>query len=161
MQTDGFHVRWRLVVGLALTFTALAVGGAVAATLTPAEKELKRSFAKSIPVVVKASNAVIKGAGEASGDSDAQAANVFSALAVQWASATKPLSSLKGPPGTDTKLLSAITHYAGAVEADLLTVSKDVRQHHDSAASNASLQLAHDFNTFGVWFGELRKRLGL
>ena len=111
--------------------------------------------------MVRASNAVIKGAGEVSGDSDVQAAHVFEALAVEWASATKSLSSLKGPPGTDAKLVSAITRYSGAVETDLVTVSKDVRLHHDSAASDASLQLAHDFNTFGAWFGELKKKLGL
>ena len=148
-------------MGLALTFSALAVGGAAAATLTPAEQALKKSFARSIPVVVKASNAVIKGAGDVSGDSDAQAAHLFEALAVQWTSATKSLSSLKGPPGTDAKVLSGIVHYSGAVETDLLAVSKDVHQHHNSAASNASLQLARDFDTFGAWFGELKKKLGL
>ena len=153
-------VRSRGVALAVLIAAAITAGGAAAATLSPVEHAFRKSFVKLVPTLNAATNAVIKDVRDSSHETDAQVARAFTAVARQWAAATKPLSSLKAP-APEATILAAIVHYSGAVEVDLLAAAKSGRTHSVSAANRAGLRLAHDFNTLGVWVGGLKKKLGL
>jgi hypothetical protein len=150
-----------LAVVAALALAAGASAGTVGrVTLTPAEQVFVKQYKVLIPNLDKASSAVISAVKNAGNDTDAQVVTVFTAVAKQWASATKPLFALSAPSPV-ASIFATITGEVPRVEADLLAIANTGRTHNGSAATKAGRKIAVDFNALGVAVNQLKKKLGL
>ena len=160
------HRGWSLAAASLAVAAALALAaGASAATaravkLTPAEQAFVTRYKALVPTLNKASGAVINAADNSSKDTDAQVVKVFTAVAKQWASATKPLLALKAPSPV-ASIFAAMTREVPLIEADLLTIANTGRTHNVSAAKQAGRKLALHFNALGAAVGQMKKKLGL
>ena len=138
----------------------LAAASAAAATLSPAEQAFKSAYVKLVPALNRASNAVIAAVHGSGHDTDAQLVTVFARVARQWATATKPLSSLHAP-AAEKKIFTAALGDSRAVEADLLAIVQSGRTHSVKEAKAAGTLLAVDFNALGREIKLLKAKLGL
>lgn len=146
---------------------ALAAGSATAnagparrTTLTPAEQAFKKAYVALVPSLNRASGAIVKAVENAGKDTDAQVVTVFTNLAHQWSTATRPLLALRAP-APDAALFAAVTQRVPAVDADLLATAQAGRARSGPAGKKAGHQLAVDFNALGAAVGALKKKLGL
>jgi hypothetical protein len=150
-----------LAVVAALALASAASAGTVhAVKLTPAEQAFVKQYKALIPSLDKASSAVISAVKHAGNDSDAQVVTIFTAVAKQWASATKPLFSLKAPSQV-ASIFAAITGQVPKVEADLLRIANSGRTHNVDAATKAGHKIATDFNALVVAVNKMKKKLHL
>ena len=148
-----------VVAALALA-SAASAGTERAVTLTPAEQAFVKQYKTLIPALDKASAALISAVKHAGNDTDAQIVTMFTAVAKQWASATKPLLRLQAPSPV-ASIFATITAEVPKVEADLLTIANAGRTHSGSAATKAGRRIAIDFNTLGAAVAKLKKKLAL
>ena len=148
-----------VVAALALA-SAASAGTTRAVKLTPAEQAFVKQYKPLIPTLNKASAAVISAVKNAGNDTDAKIVTVFTAVAKQWASATKPLLALKAPSPV-ASIFATITGEVPKVEADLLTIANTGRTHSVSAATKAGRKIAVDFDALGVAVSQMKKKLGL
>ena len=148
------------------SLAALAVASSASAgtlrrvTLTPAEHVFLKQYKALIPNLDRASSAVISAVKHAGNDTDAQVVTIFTAVAKQWASATKPLFALSAPAPV-ASIFATITREVPRVEADLLTIANTGRTHNGKAATKAGGKIAIDFNALGVAVNQMKKKLGL
>jgi len=150
-----------IAVAAALAW-ASAAGAATtrAVKLTPAERAFVKQYKALIPALDKASAAVISDVKHAGNDTDAQIATVFTAVARQWASATKPLLALEAPSPV-ASIFASMKAEVPLVEADLLRIANTGRTHNAGAATKAGRKLAVDFNALGADVSQLKRKLGL
>ena len=147
------------VVALAVA-SPLAAGATSGGKLTAAERAFARSYDALVPSLNRASAAIVTAVRGAGKDTDAQVVTVFTALAKQWASVTRPLLALTAP-GPEAAPFAAVTSRVAPVEADLLAAAQSGRTHNGSAATAAGKKLVLDFNALGVAVQVLKKRFGL
>ena len=151
---------WRLVTLAVLSVSAIAAGTAAAATLSPAERAFVKVYEKLVPTLNRASSALVRAVDGAGKDSDPQLVTIFTGVAHQWATATKPLLALHAPV-PEAKIFATASRYARSVEADLLAVVQSGRSSSVSAAKAAGTRLALDFNTLAAEIRQLKAKLGL
>ncbi len=148
----------------AVAALALATGASAATVravnLTPAEKTFVKQYKALIPTLDKASGAVISAVNNSSKDTDAQVVKIFTAVAKQWGTATKPLLALTAPSPV-AAIFATMTREVPLVQADLLTIANSGRTHNFSAAKRAGHKLAVDFNTLGGAVTQMKQKLGL
>lgn len=150
----------RGVVLGALTVLVVAAGSAAAATLSPAEQAFKTAYVKLVPTLNRASTALVHAVDNSGHDTDAQVVTVFSGVAGQWATATKPLLALHAPT-PEAQIFAGISRGARSVEADLLAVAQSGRTHSVKAAKAAGTHLALDFNALAKQVKLMKGKLGL
>jgi hypothetical protein len=143
-----------------LSVLVVAAGSAAAATLSPAEQAFKTAYVKLVPTLNKASAALVHAVDGSSHDTDAQVVTVYSGVARQWATATKPLLALHAP-AQEAQIFAAISRGSRAVEADLLSVAQAGRTHSVPAAKAAGTLLALDFNGIAKQVKLMKAKLGL
>jgi hypothetical protein len=150
------------VAALASLAIATATGAEAAAhaKLSGAERAFAKAYTALVPSLNKASDAIVHAVANAGKYTDAQVVTVFTALARQWSTATKPLVALKAPP-PDRALFAAVTRYVPALERDLLATAQSGRTHNLKAATRAGQHIARDFNGLGAAVRPLKKKLGL
>jgi hypothetical protein len=149
----------------ALTLALVAAPAATAAgrpplKLTAAEKVFVKQYERLIPALDRASAALVKAVDDASKFSNAQVASVFTAVAKQWASATKPLLGL-AVPAQVASIVAVIALEVPSVEADLLAAADSGRSENGSAARAAGLKLALDYNKLLAAVAKLKLKLSL
>jgi len=151
-----------LAAALALTVAAVpAAAMSVRATkLTTAEQVFVKQYKRLIPALDKASAAVVTAVNDSSKFSNAQVVSVFTAVAKQWASATKPLLALAVPPQVSS-IFKTIARDVPAVEADLLAAANSGRTQNGSAAKVAGRELALNFNALDAAVAKLKLKLKL
>ncbi len=155
--------RWVGLTGATLAVLSVLVvasGSAAAATLSPAERAFKTAYVKLVPALNKASSALVHAVDGSGHDTDAQVVTVFSGVARQWATATKPLLALHAP-AREAQIFVAASRGTRAVEADLLAVAQSGRTHSVSAAKASGTLLALDFNALVRQIKLLKAKLGL
>jgi len=145
---------------LGLAAAGASAGTLRAAKLTPAEMTFVKQYKLLIPKLDSASAALVIAVNNSSKYNDAKVTAVFTAVAKQWASATKPLFALKAPPQV-ASTFRAITTEVSAIESDLLAAANAGTTHNDVAAKRAGKKLALDFNKLGAAVGQLKQKLSL
>jgi hypothetical protein len=153
-------VGFRGVTLAVLAVVALTAGSAAAATLSPAELAFKTAYEKLVPTLNKASSALVHAVDGSSHATDAQVVTIFTGVARQWASATKPLLALHAP-AREAQIFTAVARDSRAVEADLLAVAQSGRTNSVSAAKAAGTLLALDFNALARQIKLMKAKLGL
>ena len=128
--------------------------------LTPAEVAFVKQYERLIPSLDRASAALVTAVNDASKFSNAQVVSVFTAVARQWASATRPLLAL-AVPAQVASILAVIAREAPAVEGDLLAAANSGRSQNGSAAKAAGLKLALDYNRLVAADAKLKLKLSL
>jgi hypothetical protein len=147
----------------AIAVVSIATAGADAAAhakLSVAERAFAKAYTALVPSLNRASGAIVHAVANAGKYTDAQVVTVFTALARQWKTATRPLLALKAPP-PDRALFAAVTRYVPALERDLLATAQTGRTHNLKAATQAGQHIARDFNGLGAAVKPLKTKLGL
>jgi hypothetical protein len=142
----------------AIAASGASAGAVRAAKLTPAEQVFVKQYKLLIPKLDRASAALVDAVNDASKLSDAQVTAVFTSVAKQWTSATRPLFALKAPPQV-AAIFKSIRTEVPAVEADLLAAAHAGATHDGAAARSAGKKLALDFNRLGAAIAALKKAL--
>jgi hypothetical protein len=155
----GFAASAALTLALVAAPAATATG-MPAPKLTAAEKVFVKQYERLIPALDKASAALVTAVNDASKFSNAQVASVFTAVAKQWASATKPLLAL-AVPSQVASIVAVIAREVPAVEAELLAAAHSGRSQNGSAAKAAGLTLALDYNRLLAAVAKLKRKLSL
>jgi len=151
-----------LAAALALTVAAVpAAAMSVRATkLTTAEQVFVKQYKRLIPALDKASAAVVTAVNDSSKFSNAQVVSVFTAVAKQWASATKPLLALAVPP----QVSSIFRRSPAMCRRSRPTCWRRPtagRTQNGSAAKVAGRELALNFNALDAAVAKLKLKLKL
>lgn len=165
-RIGGHSWRRRFAAGALAALVGLAIGTAAGADaaehtkLSCAERAFAKAYMALVPSLNKASDAVIHAVANAGKYTDAQVVTVFTSLAGQWSTATKPLLALKAAP-PDRGLFAAVTRWVPAVKRDLLATAQAGRTHNLKAATQAGQHIARDFTALSAAVKVLKKKLGL
>jgi hypothetical protein len=143
-----------------LSAAAISAGSATAATLSPAEQAFKTAYEKLVPTLNRASSALVHAVDGSVHDTDAQVVTIFTGVARQWATATKPLLALHAP-APEAQIFAAVSSDSRAVETDLLAIVKSGRTQSVPAAKAAGTRIALDFNALARKIKLLKAKLGL
>ncbi|HEX4034268.1 MAG TPA: hypothetical protein VHX66_07485 [Solirubrobacteraceae bacterium] len=158
------QIERRALTALALT-AALAIaipvaGAAAAAAKTPAETAFIKAYTALVPSLNKVSKAIIADTQNAGKLDDAQVVALYTSLAKQWNTATRPFVKLK-PPAAYASAFAAAAARVAPVEKDLLATASAGRTRNPTAGHAAGRRLALDFNALGAAVAKLKKLLGL
>jgi len=153
-------VLFRLVTLTFLSVGLIAAAGASAVALSPAERAFSSAYEKLVPTLNRASAALVGAVNGSGHDTDAQIVTIFTGVARQWASATRPLLALRAP-APEAPIFAVVSRYARAVKADLLAVAQSGRTHSVPAAKAGGTRLALDFNALAREVKLLKAELGL
>jgi len=143
-----------------LSVAVISAGSAAGATLSPAEQAFKTAYEKLVPTLNKASSALVHAVDGAGHDTDAQLVTIFTGVARQWATATKPLLALHAP-APEAQIFAAVSRDSRAVGADLLAIARAGRTNSVPAAKAAGTRIALDFNALARQIQLLKAKLGL
>lgn len=157
--------RTAAIAVLAAAAAVVPASGALAAPpradrLTRAEQAFARRYRLLIPALDRASAALLSAVGDSSHYTNAQIVTVFTAVAREWESATRPLLKLAVPPQVSSTLMT-VKREVPAVEGDLLAAANSGRTQSKAAATAAGRKLAIDYHVLGVAIGQLKRKLSL